>query len=106
MKSYAQTGGSQHGQVVDTVAYGNCLLYIDILHLRYDTQQLGLTLAIDNVAQITAGELAVAYLQIIGINIVETKALLEIIAEVSEAARKYGSLVAGTFQYLDRKSVV
>ncbi len=77
-------GNSQHGQVVGTVAHSNSLRNIHFLHLSYQTQQLRLTLTVDYITEITAGQFAILYFQLVGIHIVYTVLLLEVLPEVGE----------------------
>ena len=100
MESYAESCRSEHGQIVRTVAYGYSLGNIDILDLSYDFEQLGLTFAVDYVAEITSCQFSIGYLKFVGIHIIDIELLFEIIAEICEAARQDGGLVAGAFQHL------
>ncbi len=72
MEGDAQSGFADHGQVVGTVTDGNGLCQIDLLYLGNEFQQLGLAVAVDNLADIAAGQLAVVTnLQFVGIDIID-----------------------------------
>ena len=72
MECYAQTCFTQHWQVVGSVAYGNGLCQIYLLHLGYEFEQFGLAVSVYYLANVASGELAVVvYLQLIGIDVVD-----------------------------------
>ena len=93
MESDSKAGNSQHGQVVGTVAHSNSLRNIHFLHLSYQTQQLCLTLTVDYITEIAAGQFAILYFQLVGIHIVYTVLLLEVLPEVGKPSRKNSYLV-------------
>ena len=93
MESDSKAGNSQHGQVVGTVAHSNSLRNIHFLHLSYQTQQLRLTLTVDYITEIAAGQFAILYFQLVGIHIVYTVLLLEVLPEVGKPSRKNSYLV-------------
>lgn len=66
MECYAQTGFAQHRQVVGSVAYGNSLSKVNLLHLGYELEQFGLAVSVNYLANVASGEFAVViYLQLI-----------------------------------------
>ncbi len=86
MECDTKTGGREHGEIVCTVADGNSLGDIDILHLGYEAQELGFASAVDNIAEIASGEFAVNNLKLVGIHVVETILLLKIVPEICESS--------------------
>ena len=94
MEGDAQTGYAQHGEIVGSVAHGNGLGYVYLLYLGNETEQFGLALAVYDIAHITAGQLAVFYLQFVGVHVVYAVLLLQVFAEIGEAAGEDGYLVA------------
>ena len=51
-----------------------------MFHLRDEFQQFGLAARIDDIAYIAAGELTILFFQFIGIDIIDTETLLQVIA--------------------------
>ena len=89
MIGYAQTGSGEHRQVVGAVAHSYCLGDIDIFYLSEQTQELGFAGAVDNRSEMTPGEFAVDDFKLVGIRVVKSELLLEIVAEVGETSRKW-----------------
>ena len=101
MEGNAQTGLRNHGEVVGTIAHGNGLCEVHFLNLCYELQQFGLSVAVDNLTDIMASQLAVlANLQFVGIDIVDTILTLQVFAEIGESTREDGYLVAAGFEYI------
>ncbi len=82
MECYAESGGGEHREVVGSVAYGYGLFDVDILHLREQPEQFGFSASVDYIAQMPAGEFAVFDLQFVGVDIVKSETLFEVIAEI------------------------
>lgn len=77
MKCYSQSCRGKHGQVVCTVAHGNGLFHVHLLHLRYEAKQFCLALAVYHLADIVARQVpCLVHLQFVGIDIVDAVLLL------------------------------
>ena len=101
MEGNAQTCFTQHRKVVGTIAYGNRLSNIHLLHLSYQFQKFRFALTIHNFAYIIARELTFfVYLQLIGIHIVNAPTLLQILAKVGESTRENGNLQSVALQHI------
>ena len=100
MECYAQTCFTQHWLVVGSVAYGNGLSQIYLLHLGFEVEQCGLAGSVYYLANVASGELAVVvYLQLIGIDVVDAVLALQEFAEISESTAEDGYLVAATLEH-------
>ena len=93
MESDAQTGEIEHRQVVGAVADGYRLGDVDLLELAEQAQQLGFAAAVHHLAHVAAREFALLDFQLVGIYVVESVFLAQVVAEVGEAARQNGRLV-------------
>ena len=82
----AQAGESQHREVIGPVAHGHRLLEVDALDLAEKPQQLGLPRPVHNLSEIAPGKLAVLYFKVVGIDIVEAEAHLQIASEIGKSA--------------------
>ncbi|CAI8736232.1 NAD-specific glutamate dehydrogenase [Pseudomonas sp. IT-194MI4] len=96
---YAQPGNRQHRQVVGTVTDGNSLLQTQTFFMRQLTQQIRLALCIDNRLDRHAGDLAIDHFQFVGEHIVDAQLGLQLLGEVSEAARQNRGLVAQALEF-------
>ncbi len=86
MECYTKSCGGKHRQIVSSIADRNSLRNVHILHLSYQFQQFGFPAAVDNLTEIAPGQFSVNDFKFIGIDIVKTIFLLEIISEIGETA--------------------
>ena len=98
MERDPQTGQIEHRQVVGTVSHGYRLGDIDPFELTEQTQQFGLAAAVDDLARVASREFAVLDLEFVGIDIVETELLAQVVAEIGETARKNRRFVSHPLQ--------
>ena len=93
MESDAQAREVEHRQVVGAVADSHRLGDVDLLELAQQAQQLGLAAPVHHLAHVAPRELALLDLQLVGIYVVESVFLAQVVTEVGEAARQNGRLV-------------
>ena len=99
MESDAQSGFRNHRQVVRTVAHGNGLCQIHLLHLRNQFQQFGFPVSVHYLAHVATCQFAVlANLQFVGIDVVDTVLTLQVFTEIGESTRQDGNLIATSLQ--------
>ena len=75
-KGNAQAGFAEHGQVVGAVSYGDYLFQADAFLGRNVFQQVGLALAVDDLADNPAGDLAILDFQLVGMDLINAQQLL------------------------------
>ena len=103
MEGYAQSRCGEHRQVVCTIADSDGLADVDLLQLGDELEELRLTLSVDHLTDISPGQLPVRTdLEVIGIDVVEVKEVLEVITEVGEATAEDGDLKADTLEDMHR----
>jgi len=94
----AHSSQAEHGDVVGTIADRDHLLQGNSLPFRDFSQQDGLPVSIHNGRNHAAGDLAVCYLQFVGIDVVNAQILLQVLCEKVETAGEDGRFVAEKFQ--------
>lgn len=82
------------GRVVGAVADRHRLGDVDLLELAQQAQQLGLAAPVDHLADIAPRELALLDLQLVGIYVVESVFLAQVVAEIGEPAREDRRFIA------------
>ena len=93
MEGDAEAGLADHRQVVGTVTDSDGLCKVHLLYLCDELQQFGLSVAVNYFADIAAGQFAVVVnLQLVGIDVVDAVAALQVLAEVGEATAEDGNL--------------
>ena len=93
MKGNAKTGNSQHRKIISSIPNSNGLSDIYFFYLSDQSQQFRFTLSIYHISQITPRQLAVYNLKFIGIYIINTVFLLQILSKVGETSRKDSNLI-------------
>src|SRR5262249_14747671 len=102
MKSDAHAGDVQHGKIICAIAYSNRLIERNVLPLRNLRQKLRFLRSVHNFARDLARNRAVHDFQLICEHVVNAEALLEMLPEKRESARKYCSLVTKNLQRRDQ----
>ncbi len=75
-KGNAQAGFTEHGQVVGAVTYGDDLFQADAFLGRNVFQQVGFALAVDDLADNPASDLAILDFQFVGMDVINAQQLL------------------------------
>ena len=99
MERYAKSCHRDHRQIIGAVANCYSLRNVHILHLGKKLQQLRLTLTVDNLAKIAASKFPAFYFQLIGINIVYAKLMLQIISKIRKSARQNSYFIACSLKH-------
>jgi len=71
---------------------------VDLLELAQQAQQFGLAAPVDHLADIAPRELALLDLQLVGIYVVESVFLAQVVAEIGEPAREDRRFIAHTLE--------
>ena len=99
MEGDAESGLSEHLQVVGAIAHGNSLCEMHPFHLCNEPEQFCLSVAVDNLAYVSSRELAVVtHLQFVGIHIVYAVLALQELAEIGKSSAEYGNLIPASLQ--------
>lgn len=85
---------AEHGEVVGSVTYGDDLFEGDVLLGGDLAEELGFAGAIDDVGFDEAGDFAVFDVEVVGVDVVDAEALLEVASEEGESAGEDGGFVA------------
>ena len=100
MEGDAKSGFAQHRQVVGSVAHGNGLREVHLLHLCDKLQQFCFSVSVHYLADVTSRQYAVVvHLQFVGVYIVDAVLALQELAEIRESAAENGYLISATFQH-------
>ena len=80
MEGDAQTSLRDHREVVGTIAHGNGLCQIHLLHLSNEFQKLCLTMTVNNLTHIVTSEFTILTdLEFVGIDIIDAITALQVL---------------------------
>lgn len=94
----AEASELEHGKIVGPIAYRDHLFEREVFLGGDLLEESGFSAAVDDFGVDFAGDDAVLDVEFVGVDVIDAEALLEVLAEESEAAGEDGGFVAEAFK--------